>query len=421
MFSQNSICGKYGVCSLDSAIIQKFTEVYMIFVFIGGQSASGKTGVSLHLLKKLLDLGVNAQTLNMDDYYHERPDNIAPELFRKITNFDTPKMLDLELLTQHVNDLNQGKSITKPLFAFTTNRRQGRETISPSEVIIIEGIFAQYFYKKYLSTKLPAVIVNVATDRYLDIVDRRIKRDMAHRGRRKEDVIKQEHQYVGPGFLKYTASNATGADVYISNGHKDTESEQNLALDNAADEIIAEIKRKQMEIHTGNVQPRRSTPKAQDLVAKSHQKAKTATYSHKFNSYFNSVFGDFSGPIGKTELIEDLTKYINRINQHKENNTTKPDFKHGFWVCKKPRALNRKANFYLAQKLLNDLNNYPEKSIHELFKDIGKQRDEIIKANKINDQPDYIARGIHSDELNSIIDKAKKFDPPPSSSPSFNL
>ena len=41
----------------------------MIFVFIGGGSASGKTGASQHLLKKLKDAGVSAQKLNMDDYY----------------------------------------------------------------------------------------------------------------------------------------------------------------------------------------------------------------------------------------------------------------------------------------------------------------------------------------------------------------
>lgn len=119
----------------------------MFFVIIGGASGSGKTGLSHQLLTKLKEIGVDVQILNMDDYYHEIPDGANSEEFRENTNFDTPAMLYLDLLQEHIAELNKGKSIRKPLFDFKSNRRIGEETIHPSDVIVMEGIFAQYFYK----------------------------------------------------------------------------------------------------------------------------------------------------------------------------------------------------------------------------------------------------------------------------------
>jgi uridine kinase len=111
----------------------------MFFVFIGGASASGKTGVSEHLLKKLTETGIKAQKLNMDDYYKERPDEVSIEEFRAKTNFDLPTMLHLDLFQNHAAALSKGDKIKKPIFSFLTNKRSGEEDINPSDVIIAEG------------------------------------------------------------------------------------------------------------------------------------------------------------------------------------------------------------------------------------------------------------------------------------------
>jgi uridine kinase len=68
----------------------------MYCIFIGGASASGKSSVAKHLLKKLIELGINAKELTMDDYFHERPDDVDNDTFRATTNLDVPQMLHLD-------------------------------------------------------------------------------------------------------------------------------------------------------------------------------------------------------------------------------------------------------------------------------------------------------------------------------------
>lgn len=72
----------------------------MICIIIGGASASGKTFLSEELLKAFRTNSISSQLINMDNYFHERPENIDSDLFRKITNFDTPSMLHLQQLSQ---------------------------------------------------------------------------------------------------------------------------------------------------------------------------------------------------------------------------------------------------------------------------------------------------------------------------------
>ncbi|AUH71381.1 uridine kinase family protein [Legionella sainthelensi] len=280
----------------------------MIFVIIGGASGSGKTGLSHHLLTKLKDNGMGAQILNMDDYYHEIPEGVDLEYFRKNTNFDTPDMLHLDLLQQHIAELNKGKSITKPVFDFKSNSRVGEETVHPSDVIIMEGIFAQYFYKKFGLSNFPVVTVNITTENYLDVIERRIKRDIEQRGRARLEGIKQEKKYVGPGFLKYTASSSVGADVYVCNEHRDGNEAQQLMLDINAAEIVAEVNRKLKEIESGILQAKKVKPNVQEMVAKSHLIAGTLFHPHKFEGYFSGVFGDFKGNYEKEFSEEEINQ-----------------------------------------------------------------------------------------------------------------
>lgn len=385
----------------------------MIFVFIGGQSASGKTGVSQHLLNELIRSGTSAQILNMDDYFKECPkDTMDMSIYRRETNFDRDDMLHLDLLTEHIMELNKGNPITKPLFDFPTNRRQGTQEIHPSDVLIIEGIFGQYFHKNFLPPELASVSVNV-TDGYLDIVNRRIKRDIEHRGRKPEDVIKQERKFVGPGFLKYTASSTPGADVYISNQHKDTQEEQDVVLKAAAHEIISEVQQRMLEAATGKVQARKHAPNVQEMVAQSH--LQVGNYEQK---HYSGVFGSFSGQcqyqsspeaLQRSILISDLKRYIHRVDKNKAPESKEINFKYNFWFYKNSRATNREANFYLAQKLLQNLTNCPELSIQQIFADILVQRRELITSKGIDKRADFVERGINSNELNAILDKAQTF------------
>lgn len=271
----------------------------MFFVFIGGASASGKSAISADLLETLRQQNVSAQTLNMDDYFVERPLDIDPEVFRVTTNFDLPSMLDLALLQEHLRDLGSNKSITKPIFKFSSNRREGVEEIKPSDVVIIEGIFAQYFYKKYMSNNCNTLSVNVTTDSYNDTVDRRVQRDVLFREREKKVVLAQEHRYVGPGFFQYTATSSTGSDLYIHNTKQINAEKQRLEHDAAVKQILSALSAKKAAQNDSSSSSSSSScikPDVRELVAKSHLVAGTAMIEDKtFKGFFNGALGEFKG------------------------------------------------------------------------------------------------------------------------------
>lgn len=195
----------------------------MKLVLIAGASASGKTELARQLLKSLNETETNAILLKTDDYYREIPEGIDIDDYRQKTNFDTPDIFEFDLLAQHLIDLHEGIDITKAKeFDFKTNKRVGRETISPPDVLIIEGLFALDFAKKYLKdSHISKTTVFVETDFYLDIVNRRIDRDLAERGRNnKEEILRQERQFVGPAFFSTICKSKNGVDISVDNSEK---------------------------------------------------------------------------------------------------------------------------------------------------------------------------------------------------------
>ncbi len=175
----------------------------MIIILIAGASASGKTRLAAELLITLNRLGSGPNLLlKMDDYYYERPEGVDSEAFRRDTNFDTPTMLELSLLQEHLISLDRGETITKPVFDFNTNRRVRTETIDPPDVLIIEGIFALHFAQG-LPEHLNKITAFVETNSYMGLLKRRIERDISERGRKDaREVLQQERRYVGPAFLR---------------------------------------------------------------------------------------------------------------------------------------------------------------------------------------------------------------------------
>jgi uridine kinase len=282
----------------------------MYYIFIGGASASGKSSIAEHLLKKLLGLRINAKALNMDDYYHERPDHIDNDTFRATTNFDVPQMLDLDRLNRDVTEFSKGNSIRKSLISFATNKYSAWEVVSPPDVVIIEGIFAQYFYQTFVDKQLPSILVNVATESYQELVNRRVERDFNERQRDRDVVLRCERKTVGPGFYKYTASNAQGADIYIVNKkHADIEA-RNKALNASVLEIIDRLN----ELRSGDSIERQKKPDVRELVARSHWSygAKSTAIDHserRFIGVFHGVFGATPGEYNR-EFPSDWNMHV---------------------------------------------------------------------------------------------------------------
>lgn len=265
----------------------------MLFVIIGGASASGKTGLANELLAQLNAQEIHAQKLNMDDYYHEIPDGVDISKYRVETNFDTPDMLDLDLFRSHLIQLNKGNPIKKSCFCFATNKRVegAEEVVNPSEVLIIEGVFAQYFYQKYMPDDLATFTINVTTESYKDLLARRVERDLEQKRKdKKEDVITQELRFVGPGFLRYIASQTVGSDLYVINKCQSPE-KQKTEQRRVVNEIISALKERLKLIKAGATFVKKPKPDVCKMVANSHQKAKYLCDKKGFLGHFNSFFG----------------------------------------------------------------------------------------------------------------------------------
>jgi uridine kinase len=124
-----------------SSILGNMTSQKPYIIGLSGGSASGKTSVSKEIFDRM---GVeDCLMITMDSYYRV----ISPEERKNLSNFnfDHPSAFDFDLLTTHLRDLLNGKTIEMPIYSFTTSSREEKTvTTKPSYLIIFEGIFALY-------------------------------------------------------------------------------------------------------------------------------------------------------------------------------------------------------------------------------------------------------------------------------------
>jgi|SRR3989338_5413658 len=167
----------------------------IIIIAVAGGSCSGKTTFSRMISEKY-----GAAILNMDDYYKGG----NPK-----SNFDVPRALDMALLRKHLAVLRAGKSIRKPVYDFAVHRRTGYEKFKPTKILILEGIFALH---GSLKDDLKVFVSATAKDR----TERRIKRDIAERGRTRSSIIGQL-KVVNRMYAKHVLPTKKFADIVVSN------------------------------------------------------------------------------------------------------------------------------------------------------------------------------------------------------------
>ena len=197
-----------------------------VVVGIAGCSGSGKTTLAAELARTLG--GVH---FHLDTYYLDLAHLPLDERARQ--NFDHPSLVEISLLTAHIAALARGEAIERPLYDFATYTRvlgpTGiglTETVLPSAFLLVEGIFALHF-----TELLPSYQLRV----YIDTPDelcfeRRLKRDIAERGRTPELVRQQYEATVRPSSLAFVRPSAANADLSIDGtGALDWKVEQVLA------------------------------------------------------------------------------------------------------------------------------------------------------------------------------------------------
>ena len=185
-----------------------------ILISVAGGTASGKTTVVNEITKYFKESEI--AVIYMDNYYKERNDISIED--RKKINYDHPESFDLDLLYHDISHLMDNLDVYCPVYDFSMhNRHQTKRLhISPAKVIILEGILA--LYDKRIRS-LSDIKIFVESDPDIRFI-RRLKRDIAERGRDMDNVIDQYLTTVKPMFDSFIAPTKRYADIIIPNDFK---------------------------------------------------------------------------------------------------------------------------------------------------------------------------------------------------------
>ncbi len=184
----------------------------ILVIGIAGGSGSGKTTLMKNLMA---GFGDNIAVLSHDNYYRAHDD--LPFEQRSKLNYDHPDAFETDLMIEHLKALKAGGTIECPVYDYTIHNRTSEVTlIQPRKVIIVEGILI--FENKELC-KLMDIKIFVDTDDDVRLI-RRIKRDVAKRGRSLQSVLTQYLETVKPMHEQFVVPSKKNADVIVLEGGK---------------------------------------------------------------------------------------------------------------------------------------------------------------------------------------------------------
>ena len=182
----------------------------ILVIGIAGGTGSGKSTLTKQLVNHF---GDQITVLKHDDYYKAHDEMTYEE--RTHLNYDHPNAFDTDLMLQHLRQLKKGEPINCPIYDYTVhNRSRNFQVISPTNVIIVEGILI--FENKELCKEMDIKIF-VDTDADIRII-RRIQRDVIERARSLESVISQYMNTVKPMHEEFVEPSKKNADIIVLEG-----------------------------------------------------------------------------------------------------------------------------------------------------------------------------------------------------------
>lgn len=182
-----------------------------VIMGVAGGTGSGKTTVAREILRRAGTRRISF--IQHDAYYRDLSD--LPLAQRAMKNFDHPDALDNELLIAHLQALKSGQPVHIPVYDFTTHSRTAQTLrVEPQPVIILEGIliFADERLRRQMDVK-----IYVDTDSDIRFI-RRLRRDIAERGRTMDSVVHQYMATVRPMHQEFVEPSKRHADVIIPEG-----------------------------------------------------------------------------------------------------------------------------------------------------------------------------------------------------------
>ena len=182
----------------------------IIVIGIAGGSGSGKTTLMKNLIARF---GDDVTVLSHDNYYRPYDDlNIEQ---RRAINWDHPDAFDTEMMIEHLRELKAGHAIECPNYDYTNYARCTETThLEPTKVILVEGILI--FENKQLCS-LMDIKIFVDTDADVRLI-RRIRRDVAKRGRSLDSVLTQYLSTVKPMHEQFVEPSMKNADLVVLEG-----------------------------------------------------------------------------------------------------------------------------------------------------------------------------------------------------------
>ena len=158
---------------------------------ITGGSGSGKT-FFIKALSGHFQAG-EVCLISQDHYYRPRDTQQKDE--EGVTNFDLPEAIERTRFHEDIQKLKRGESVLKKEYAFNApNVKLETLEFRPAPILIVEGLFVQYFQE--IEQELDLKIFIEAKD-YLKLT-RRIRRDNEERGYDLDDVLYRYHHHVMP-------------------------------------------------------------------------------------------------------------------------------------------------------------------------------------------------------------------------------
>eukprot|EP00296_Roombia_truncata_P001197 JP436936.1.p1 GENE.JP436936.1~~JP436936.1.p1 ORF type:complete len:208 (+),score=43.25 JP436936.1:71-625(+) len=154
--------------------------------------------------------------LSMDSFYRSLTDEECELAHRCEYNFDHPNAYDWDSFFKVLRELKIGNPVSIPIYDYVTHRVVGQQPEREANIVLLEGIFT--FWDQRVVDILDLKLF-VDTESDLRLV-RRLRRDIAERGRDLESVLEQYEKYVRPSYEEFVHPTKMVADVIIPRGRE---------------------------------------------------------------------------------------------------------------------------------------------------------------------------------------------------------
>jgi uridine kinase len=177
-----------------------------LIALVGG-SGAGKSWLARQLQETLK---LPSTSLSLDDFYRDQS-HLAPSR-RDRVNYDHPKAIDWPLAEAVLRRCRAGRAVRTPQYSFSTHTRLSKsKVLTPKPVILVDGLWLLWRPRLRRLFDLRIFLHCPACLR----LERRLRRDLAGRGRDGRSVRRQFQETVAPMHRRFVAPQARWADLVL--------------------------------------------------------------------------------------------------------------------------------------------------------------------------------------------------------------